>query len=254
VTAAPLISSRFALGHDHSVAIAPSSTSGSSRPKRNDLVPVRRNEHIPLGIGWGVKGLNGVVELANEPSYLGEMFSSIEQVEPVRPNDFTGDEGEDLAALIVQTQGARGSAEADVMKVVEKRVNRWRPRTGWPSDGVSHANYLVDVSAGHFLADFASHDQKSHTWNGAYIKEPEEPMPTAAIVLWTLRAQQPGNPGESTFPAISHYRFGDGRVVESRMFRFDTAAVRDFSPAPTACDRRLDPAGQRRGHVTFATA
>ena len=51
---------------------------------------------------------------------------------------------------------------------------------------------------------------------------------TEAIVLWTLRAQQPGDPAESTFPAISHYRFHDGRVVESRMFLYDTTAVRDF--------------------------
>jgi hypothetical protein len=38
---------------------------------------------------------------------------------------------------------------------------------------------------------------------------------TEAIVLWTLRAQQPGDPAESTFPAISHYRSmtGVGRVT-----------------------------------------
>jgi ketosteroid isomerase-like protein len=37
-----------------------------------------------------------------------------------------------------------------------------------------------------------------------------------------------GDPGESSFPAISHYRFRDGRVIESRMFFYDTVAVRDF--------------------------
>jgi hypothetical protein len=193
----------------------------------NDLVAVRRNEHIPLGIGWGVKGLNSVVELANEASYLGEMFSSIEQVEPVRPDDFTGDEGEDLAALIVQTQGARGSAEADVMKVVEKRVNRGRPRTGWPSDGVSHANYLVDVSAGHFLADFASHDQKSHTWNGAEGQTGRSER-TPRSGRQRCADTRSGSAERSEAPLISYDRFGDGRVVESRMFRFDTAAVRAF--------------------------
>jgi uncharacterized protein len=51
---------------------------------------------------------------------------------------------------------------------------------------------------------------------------------TEAVVLWTLRAQRPGEPEESRFPAISHYRFRDGRVVESRMYFYDTAAVLDF--------------------------
>ena len=49
-----------------------------------------------------------------------------------------------------------------------------------------------------------------------------------AVVLWTLRVQRPGDPGESNFPAISHYRFRDGRVIESRMFFYDTVAVLDF--------------------------
>jgi excisionase family DNA binding protein len=128
----------------------------------NDFVSVRRNEHIPLCIGWGVEGLNGVVELADEPSDLREVFSGVEQVEPVRPDDFTGDVGENFAPLIVQTQGAGGSGEADAMEVVEEGVNCCRPGTGGPSDGISDANYLVDVAAGHLLAGFVRHDQECH--------------------------------------------------------------------------------------------
>ena len=49
-----------------------------------------------------------------------------------------------------------------------------------------------------------------------------------AFVVWTLRGQRPSDPGVTEFPAISHYRFRDGRVIESRMFLFDTAAVAAF--------------------------
>ena len=44
-------------------------------------------------------------------------------------------------------------------------------------------------------------------------------VPDNAFVRWTLRIA-----GRS-FPFVSHYRFADGLVVESRMFPFDAAAV-----------------------------
>jgi uncharacterized protein YciI len=74
----------------------------------------------------------------------------------------------------------------------------------------------------------------TQTWDRWQTSEQRELHPriiatdTEAIVLWTLRVQRPGDPGESSFPAISHYRFRDGRVIESRMFFYDTVAVRDF--------------------------
>jgi len=74
----------------------------------------------------------------------------------------------------------------------------------------------------------------TQTWDRWQTGEQRELHPriiatdTEAVVSWTLRVQRSGDPGESNFPAISHYRFRDGRVIESRMFFFDTAAVRDF--------------------------
>src|SRR5688572_6564457 len=47
--------------------------------------------------------------------------------------------------------------------MLKPRVNCRRPRTRRPSDVVSHAKYLVDVAAGHFLAHILSHGQKSPT-------------------------------------------------------------------------------------------
>jgi uncharacterized protein YciI len=49
-----------------------------------------------------------------------------------------------------------------------------------------------------------------------------------AFVVWTLRAQRPGDPEPSEFPALSHYRFEDDRIIEARMCLFDTAAVVKF--------------------------
>lgn len=46
-----------------------------------------------------------------------------------------------------------------------------------------------------------------------------------AFVSWTLRAQPPGDTSMTEIPAISHYRFHEGRI-EARMCLFDTAAVR----------------------------
>ena len=47
------------------------------------------------------------------------------------------------------------------------------------------------------------------------------------IVLWRFRAQRPT--GESIdLPVVSVYRLREGRIIESRMFHFDTAALLQF--------------------------
>lgn len=47
------------------------------------------------------------------------------------------------------------------------------------------------------------------------------------VVLWRQRGQSPS--GEILdMPVVSVYRMKDGRVADSRMFPFDTVAVRDF--------------------------
>jgi uncharacterized protein len=87
----------------------------------------------------------------------------------------------------------------------------------------------------HGLEGAARHASRfTETWDRWQTGEQRQLDPriiatdTEAVVLWTLRAQQPGEPEESRFPAISHYCFRDGRVVESRMFFYDTTAVLDF--------------------------
>ena len=49
-----------------------------------------------------------------------------------------------------------------------------------------------------------------------------------AFVIWTLRGQQPDDALVRAFPALSHYRFHEGRVIESRLYLFDSAAVSAF--------------------------
>jgi hypothetical protein len=38
----------------------------------------------------------------------------------VRPDDITGDQGENFAALVVQTQRSRGGSEADLVKMSQQ--------------------------------------------------------------------------------------------------------------------------------------
>jgi hypothetical protein len=49
-----------------------------------------------------------------------------------------------------------------------------------------------------------------------------------AFVIWTLRGQRPDDALATEFPALSHYQFHEGRVIESRMYLFDSAAVNTF--------------------------
>lgn len=66
------------------------------------------------------------------------------------------------------------------------------------------------------------------------------------VVLWRQRARDPVNGDSFDMPAVSVYQLRDGRVIETRMFHFDTAAVRDFLDrahvdAPVdACERELN--------------
>jgi hypothetical protein len=47
------------------------------------------------------------------------------------------------------------------------------------------------------------------------------------VVLWRFRAQRPT--GESIdLPVVSIYRLREERIIESRMFHFDTAALLQF--------------------------
>jgi hypothetical protein len=49
-----------------------------------------------------------------------------------------------------------------------------------------------------------------------------------AFVIWTLRGQQSKDALVRDFPALSRYQFHEGRVIESRMYLFDSAAVNTF--------------------------
>lgn len=55
-----------------------------------------------------------------------------------------------------------------------------------------------------------------------------------ALVRWQLRAADAGR--SETFPVVSHYRFRDDLIIESRMFHFDDAAVVAFLSRSTSRD------------------
>jgi uncharacterized protein len=74
----------------------------------------------------------------------------------------------------------------------------------------------------------------TRTWDGQQSAEQRDMTPrivatdSEAFVIWTLRGQQPDDALVRAFPALSHYRFHEGRVIESRMYLFDSAAVSTF--------------------------
>jgi len=47
-------------------------------------------------------------------------------------------------------------------------------------------------------------------------------------VLWRHKAEDTGSGEKIDLPAVSIYRFVDGKIVDSRMFHFDTAALLEF--------------------------
>lgn len=85
----------------------------------------------------------------------------------------------------------------------------------------------MDGAAKHALAF-------TRAWDGLQSIEQRDMSPhivatdDEAFVVWTLRGQRPGDPDVTEFPAISHYRFHEGRVIASRMCLFDTEAVVAF--------------------------
>jgi uncharacterized protein len=74
----------------------------------------------------------------------------------------------------------------------------------------------------------------THTWDRLQSTEQRDLTPrivatdSEAFVIWTLRGQQSKDTLIRDFPALSHYQFHEGRVIESRMYLFDSAAVNAF--------------------------
>jgi uncharacterized protein len=71
-----------------------------------------------------------------------------------------------------------------------------------------------------YLDTWDRHQRPEHRALGATVFYGTD----GALVRWDLRVAH-GETGTRSFPAVSHYRFADGLVAESRMFHFDTAAL-----------------------------
>jgi len=54
------------------------------------------------------------------------------------------------------------------------------------------------------------------------------------VVVWHHKAENSQTGQRINLPAVSVYRFVDGKIVESRMFHFDTAALLRFLGSPAA--------------------
>jgi uncharacterized protein len=86
----------------------------------------------------------------------------------------------------------------------------------------------------------------TETWDRLQTAQQRELNPrivatdSEAFVVWKLRGQHPGDLAVSEFPAVSHYRFQAGRVIESRMCLFDTVAVVEFLDARDRADSHDD--------------
>jgi uncharacterized protein YciI len=108
-------------------------------------------------------------------------------------------------------------------------------RTYHPGVTIHEARSLPYGGDYHGLEGAAEHALAfTRTWNGLQSAEQRDMTPrivatdSEAFVIWTLRGQHPEDALVTDFPALSHYRFHEGRVIESRMYLFDSAAVSTF--------------------------
>src|SRR6266487_1577429 len=89
------------------------------------------------------------MEVADELRGVDKLSVGFEQGEVVRPGDGTGDEAEDLPALLVKTKGPGCATEADRVQVGKQRVDSRCPGTCRAAHCVAHAHdTAADVPAG----------------------------------------------------------------------------------------------------------
>jgi len=112
-------------------------------------------------------------------------------------------------------------------------------RTYHPSVTIHEAPSLPYGGDYHGLEGAAEHALAfTRTWDGLQSAEQRDMTPrivaadSEAFVIWTLRGQRPNDAAVTEFPALSHYQFQEGRVIESRMYLFDSAAVNTFVRKP----------------------
>jgi len=112
-------------------------------------------------------------------------------------------------------------------------------RTYHPSVTIHEAPSLPYGGDYHGLEGAAEHALAfTRTWDGLQSAEQRNMTPrivatdSEAFVIWTLRGQRPNDAAVTEFPALSHYQFQEGRVIESRMYLFDSAAVNTFVRKP----------------------
>jgi hypothetical protein len=108
-------------------------------------------------------------------------------------------------------------------------------RTYHPGVTIHEAPSLPYGGDYHGLEGAAEHALAfTRTWNGLQSIEQRDMNPrivatdSEAFVIWTLRGQQPDDALVTEFPVLSHYQFHEGRVIEARMYLFDSAAVSTF--------------------------
>ena len=108
-------------------------------------------------------------------------------------------------------------------------------RTYHPDVTIHEAPALPYGGDYHGLEGAAAHALAfTRTWDGLQSAEQRDMTPrivatdSEAFVIWTLRGQRPDDALATEFPALSHYQFHEGRVIESRMYLFDSAAVNTF--------------------------
>lgn len=122
--------------------------------------------------------------------------------------------------------------------VTARNPHAYFDRTYHPDVTIHEAPSLPYGGTYHGLDGAAEHALAfTQAWDGLQAVEQRGMSPriiatdSEAFVVWTLRGQHPGDAEVTEFPAISHYRFEEGGVIESRMCLFDTAAVTAFLDA-----------------------
>ena len=120
---------------------------------------------------------------------------------------------------------ARGVSQRDAAAYFDRTyhpdvINHEPPAL--PYGGDYHGPAGVQEHAEAFLRTLAPlQDDQDQQIHARYLVDGDE-----AVASWTLAFTLEGS--KHAFPAMSHYRFRDGLIVESRMFVFDLTRVSEL--------------------------
>jgi len=106
-------------------------------------LPVKVRD-VPLNILWRNEVLNCLMISSYEGPNLNKAIFSMENLRPRTIGNFSRKEGQNLSAILIETQDLRKLRQACLLKMAQKGMDRGRPAIRGAADSVANANHLID--------------------------------------------------------------------------------------------------------------